>query len=336
MKLEENYSLEALNTFHLPVQTRWFMEYENETELAQILNAKYFQKNLPILHIGKGSNLLFLNDFNGIMLHSTIKGITLIEESNDDVLIRVGAAEIWDEVVAYAVSKGWGGIENLSFVPGETGAAVVQNIGAYGVEIKDVIENVEVYNSLTLEKRIFSNTDCHYDYRNSIFKVLPSLIITHVTLHLKKKPKFHKEYGNLKELLDSYKSLTLPNVREAVINIRSQKLPDPSKLGNAGSFFKNPVVTSEKLGQLMKDYPSIPFFPAKSENVKLSAGWLIEQCGLKGKRSGQVGVYEHQALVIVNYGGASGNEIAQFAEHIQETVMQRFEVLLEPEVKYVR
>ena len=312
------------------------MEYENETELAQILKAKYFQKNLPVLHIGSGSNLLFLNDFDGIVLHSTIKGITLLEESNDTVLIRVGAAEIWDDVVAYTVDKGWGGIENLSYIPGETGAAVVQNIGAYGLEIKDVVENVEVCHSLSVAKLVFSNQDCQYDYRSSIFKETSSFIITHVTLRLKTFPVFHLEYGSLKEILNSYQPLTLQNIRRTIINIRSKKLPDPNKLGNAGSFFKNPVVTFAKLEQLRKDYPSIPFFPAKNGNVKLSAGWLIEQCGLKGKRWGKVGIYEHHALVIVNYGGATGNEIVQLAEHIRETVNQRFNVLLEPEVKYVR
>jgi UDP-N-acetylmuramate dehydrogenase len=329
------------------------MEYENETELTTILSNEYFRE-LPLLHIGRGSNLLFLNDFNGIILHSAIKGITLIKETAAAVLIRVGAAEIWDDVVVYAVDKGWGGIENLSFIPGETGAAAVQNIGAYGVEIKDVIENVETINTLNFEKRFFSNEDCKYDYRTSLFKEgyfrhceeerrsnpetsnhTHSYIITHVTLCLQKRPEFCLAYGNLRELLGSSELLTLSKIREAIIAIRRKKLPDPNELSNAGSFFINPVVTPEKLAQLIKDYPAIPYYPAKNGNIKLSAGWLIEQCGLKGQRFGQVGIYDQQALVIVNYGSATGSEIAQLADHICKTVYQHFDIQLVPEVKYI-
>ena len=336
MRIEENFSLENLNSFRLPVRTRWFVEYENETELEKILNDEYFREQ-RILHTGRGTNLLFLNDYNGVVLHSAIKGIALVEETDDTVLLRVGAAEIWDDVVAYAVESEWGGIENLSSIPGETGAAAVQNIGAYGVEIKDVIETVEAVNQLTFEKRFFSNEACRYDYRTSVFKdsLEDPYIITGVNLRLTKNPVFHLEYGNLKEILGSYESLTLRKVRETVTDIRRKKLPDPNELGNAGSFFMNPVVTQKKLEQLMQDYPSIPYFPAKSGKVKLSAGWMIEQCGLKGKRFGTVGVYEHQALVIVNYGGATGNEIAQLAELICETVNRRFGMVLTPEVRYV-
>ena len=335
MQIKENYSLIRHNTFHLPITTRWFIEYENETELVKMLAADFLQQNKPHLHIGGGSNLLFLNDYEGIILHSGIKGINLIHETDQSVLIRVGAAEIWDDVVAYTVDKGWGGIENLSLIPGETGAAAVQNIGAYGVEIKDVIENVETYNSLTHEKRIFANEECQFRYRNSVFKQTDSFTATYIVLRLQKNPVFQLDYGNLRELLSQCESLTVQKVREAIINIRSQKLPDPNKLGNAGSFFINPVVTQEKLIQLKQDYPSIPSFPAQKGNVKLSAAWLIEQCGLKGKRFGNVGIYERHALVIVNYGSATGIEIAQLAEHIRKIIHQRFGVLLEPEVKYV-
>ena len=335
MKIEQNYSLERFNTFHLAVKTRWFIEYENETELEKILKDENFRK-LSYLHIGSGSNLLFLDDFDGLVLHSAIKGITMIEETKDTVLIRTGAAEVWDDVVAYTVNKGWGGIENLSLIPGETGAAAVQNIGAYGTEIKDVVENIETISTLNFEKCFFSNLDCMYEYRNSIFKNTSSYIITYVTLRLQKKPVFHLEYSNLIEILSSNEPVTLQKVRDAIIAIRRKKMPNPNELGNAGSFFMNPVVTAEKLTQLMKDYPSIPYYPAKNGNVKLSAGWLIEQCGLKGKRFGFVGVYEHHALVILNYGSATGNEIAQLADHICETVHQRFDIQLIPEVKYIR
>jgi len=334
LKIAENFQLTNLNTFHLPVKTRWFVEYENESDLEIILRDAH-SRNLSLLPIGQGSNLLFLNDFDGIVLLSAIKGITTIEETADTVLIRIGAAEIWDDVVAYAVNKGWGGIENLSLIPGLTGAAAAQNIGAYGMEIKDVVEKVEAISTENYRMRTFLNTDCEYDYRTSIFKNKTTYIITYVTLRLLKKPVFRLEYGNLKEIINANAPVTLQKVREAVIAIRLKKLPDPNKLSNAGSFFMNPIATREKLDQIMKEYPSVPYYPAKNGNVKLSAGWLIEQCGLKGKRFGQVGVYEHQALVIVNYGSATGNEIAQLADHICKTVHQHFGIQLIPEVKYI-
>jgi UDP-N-acetylmuramate dehydrogenase len=336
MKIEKNYSLEKLNTFRLPVQARLFVEYENETELAAILKDAYFREQ-RLLHIGGGSKLLFLNDFAGVVLHSAIKGIALVEETDETVLIHVGAAEVWDDVVAYTVDKGWGGIENLSLIPGETGAASVQNIGAYGVEIKDVIEKIDAINQLTAQKRIFSNEACKYAYRTSFFKESQQdpYIITGVSLRLQKTPVFQLDYGNLKEKSDSLESLTLRKTRNTIVTIRNQKLPDPDKWGNAGSFFMNPVVTQEKWEQLLNDNSSMPYFKAKDGNVKLSAGWLIEQCGLKGKRFGAVGVYEHQALVLVNYGGATGQEISQAAEYIREKVDQQFGILLMPEVIYV-
>ena len=334
MKIEQDFSLQHFNTFRLAVKARWFIEYENDTEPEKILKDENF-RDLPFLHIGRGSNLLFLNDFNGIVLHSAIKGIELINETENTVYIRVGAAEIWEDVVAYTVDKDWGGIENLSLIPGETGAAAAQNIGAYGVEISDVIERVEVINTSNFEKRFFLNDECDYGYRNSIFKSTKSYIITYVTLRLQKKPVFNLEYGNLHKILSSKKTLTLQQVREAIIAKRQKIIPDPSEVGNAGSFFMNPVVTLEKLAIIQTVHPEIPYFPAKNGFVKLSAGWLIEQCGLKGRRFGQVGIYEHHALVIVHYGGATGNEIALLADHICKTVYQRFGVQLEMEVKYI-
>ena len=234
MRIEQNYSLEQHNTFHLPAKTRWFMEYETEEELEKILHDEYFQECLST-HIGSGSNLLFINDYNGIILHSTIKGINVVSEDDDHVIIRVGAAELWDDVVAFAVSKGWFGIENLSLIPGETGAAAVQNIGAYGVEIKDVIESVEAWNQLTFEKVCFSVSDCDYSYRNSRFKNLhlDPHIITYVNIRLSKKESFSLDYGQLKEKFSDAQP-TLQTVRDAVIAIRREKLPDPSELGNAG------------------------------------------------------------------------------------------------------
>ncbi len=337
MRIEENYPLEKHNTFHLPVRTRWFMEYDNEEELGRILRDEYFQQCLS-LHIGEGSNLLFINDFNGIIIHSCIKGIDVVEEDAATVLLRVGAAERWDDVVAYAVSKGYGGIENLSLIPGEAGAAAIQNIGAYGVEIKDVVETVETYNQLTFEKRIFTNAECEYVYRHSFFKNEHNdpHIVTYVTFRLLKNPvSFRTEYGNLQSELGDASQLTPALVRDAVVAIRRRKLPDPAELGNAGSFFMNPVVDAGHFEQLQTTYPDMPHYPAADGNVKLAAGWLIEQCGFKGHRHGTVGVYEKQALVLINYGGATGHEIALVAESIRMAVADRFGVDLIPEVKYI-
>lgn len=239
--------------------------------------------------------------------------------------------------MAYAVSKGWGGIENLSLIPGEAGAAAIQNIGAYGMEIKDVIESVEAYNQLTFEKRTFTNTDCEYGYRNSYFKNEhhDPHIITYITLRLSKNPSFSVNYGNLKEELTKYPEVTLETIREAVITIRRQKLPDPEVLGNAGSFFMNPIITAEHFEKLKKQFPEIPSYPASEGKIKVPAGWLIEQCGFKGKNHGPVGVYEKQALVLVNLGDARGHEIALVAESIRTAVKDRFGIELMPEVKYV-
>ncbi len=336
MRIEENYSLEKHNTFHLPVKTRWFMEYSSEEELERILRDEYFQECLS-LHIGGGSNLLFINDFNGIILHSAIRGISVMKETDEHVWLRVGAAEKWDDVVAHTVAKGWGGIENLSLIPGETGAAAVQNIGAYGVEIKDMIESVETYNQLTFEKRVFTNEECLYGYRSSYFKNEHNdpHIVTHVVLRLNKRPTFSIGYGNLREALSVYPEISLEAVRRAVITIRGEKLPDPDTLGNAGSFFMNPIIPASLFNKLKKTYPEMPSYPAGEGKVKVPAGWLIEQCGFKGKSHGQVGVYEKQALVLVNLGGAKGYEIALVAESIRTAVKDRFGIEIMPEVKYV-
>ena len=338
MRIEQNYSLEHHNTFHIPVKTRWFMEYENEAELNRILRDEYFRESVS-LHIGGGSNLLFLEDyFEGIIVHSAIKGISVAEESSGAVLLRAGAAERWDDVVACAVSMGWGGIENLSHIPGETGAAAVQNIGAYGVEMKDVVETVEAYNRLTFEKHIFTNEACRYRYRHSFFKEddHAPYIVTGVNLRLRKNPEYRLDYGNLRGALeDSGENVSLQAVREAVIRIRRDRLPDPAELGNAGSFFVNPVISGAQFRALKAEFPEMPSYPLPDGRVKAPAGWLVEQCGFKGRRQGQVGVYEKQALVIVNHGGTTGREIATFAETVSRAVNDRFGITLVPEVRYV-
>ena len=334
IKQFDTYSLLPHNTFGIEAAAARFVEFDSVKELVELLNGGFSGK---LLVIGGGSNLLFINDFNGIILHSQIKGIEVIEDTDDTVLLRVGAAELWDDVVAYAVSKGWGGIENLSLIPGEAGAAAIQNIGAYGVEVKDVIEKVETYNQLSFEKRIFTNEECLYGYRDSYFKNEHNdpHIVTYIQIRLKKKPEFSINYGNLKSELAKYPEVTLQAVREAVISIRRQKLPDPEELGNAGSFFMNPVIPIAQFDELKKKYPEIPSYPAGEEFIKVPAGWLIEQCGFKGKSHGQVGVYEKQALVLVNLGDAKGHEIALVAESIRTAVKDQFGIEIVPEVKYV-
>lgn len=336
MKIEENYSLLNHNTFKLSAKTRYFMEYSSEEELERILRDEYFQETRS-LHIGEGSNLLFINDFNGIILHSAIKLKEVVKETEDEVWIRVGAAEIWDDVVEYAVDNGWYGIENLSLIPGETGAAAVQNIGAYGVEVKDVIEEVEAYNQLSFEKKTFKNSECLYSYRHSFFKNEKNdpYIVTYVVLKLSKVPKFSLEYGNLKNELSHKENFGLRDVREAVCSIRRAKLPDPKELGNAGSFFMNPIVHVDKYNKLKEQFPDMPFYVAGENKVKVPAGWLIEQCGFKGKSHGEVGVYKNQALVLVNLGCAQGFEIALVAESIRSAVKDKFGIEIMPEVKYV-
>ena len=335
MRIEQHYLLTDYNTFRVPAKTRWYMEYENEDELCRILRDEYFQSAVSI-SMGCGSNLLFVNDFDGIILHSRIKAVAVEEMSSDSVLLRVGAGERWDDVVAYAVSQGWGGIENLSHIPGEAGAAAVQNIGAYGVEIKDVLESVEAYNRLTGEKRLFTNEDCWYGYRHSYFKETghEPFIITAIRLRLQQTPQFRLDYGNLSAAL-SGREITLQNVRDAVIAVRRSKLPEPDELGNAGSFFMNPTIPQSQFDVMKNNYPAIPSYPAPEGRIKIPAAWLIEQCGFRGKRDGNVGVYEKQALILVNLGGATGHEIALFAEKIQQAVHTQFGIRLVPEVKYV-
>lgn len=336
MIIKENYSLKEHNSFHIPVKTRWFAEYDNEDELCKFLHDEYFME-CRSLHLGSGTNLLFVNDFDGIILHSKIGGIEIIEDTVTHVVIRVGASHLWDATVAFAVSHGLWGIENLTAIPGETGAAAVQNIGAYGAEIKDVIVAVEAFNQLTSEKRIFTVDECDYSYRQSVFKKsdLDPYIVTRVILRLQKEPVFNLSYGNLREVLSDVPP-TLQSIRDAVIAVRRSKLPAPEELGNAGSFFINPITQVNVLEAIRNEYPSVPYYQVSDNQVKIPAGWLIEQCGFKGKRKGNTGVYEHQALVIVNYGGATGSEIADFAEEICSAVQQRFGIQLQPEVKFVQ
>lgn len=328
-----NCSLLTYNTFGIDVCADRFIEYSSEQELYEVIPQL---KNNPYLHIGGGSNLLFTGDFQGIILHSDIKGIEVVDEDTQFRFIRVGAAEVWDDVVKYSVDSGFSGLENLSLIPGEVGASAVQNIGAYGVEVKDVIHQVEAIDLHTGEKRLFDIDECHYAYRHSIFKqeLKNRYAVTHVIYRLNKIFVPHLDYGNIQNVLANEQEITPQTVRNAIINIRQSKLPDPKEQGNAGSFFKNPVVSNETFSELVRQYPTIPYY-VMDDGVKIPAGWLIEQCGWKGKTLGRAGVHSKQALVLVNLGGATGQDVIALCDTIRKDVYDKFGVKIYPEVNII-
>lgn len=358
-----NYSLLNHNTFGMDVKAKRYVEYDTEEELEVLIPTLSGE----LLHIGGGSNLLFKADFEGTVLHSAIHGIekqtlplpslqggsgiptneqgnslsSVGETGMGSVLVRVGAGVVWDDFVAWAVERGLGGVENLSLIPGEVGASAVQNIGAYGVEAKDVIALVEAVDLKTGEKRIFTNAECQYAYRQSIFKneLKGKYAITYVTYRLQKNPQLKLDYGNLRavleqDLLHGENRPALGLVRQAIIDIRNAKLPDPKVQGNAGSFFMNPVVSREKFLSLQKDYPQMPFYEVEG-GVKIPAGWMIDQCGWRGKSLGRAGVHDKQALVLVNLGGATSDEIIRLCNTICKDVHDKFDIDIHPEVNLI-
>jgi UDP-N-acetylmuramate dehydrogenase len=334
--IEESYSLKFYNTFSLPAMARVFVEVNNPDELLSVLNI-FKNDTRPKMILGGGSNILFTRDFDGIVIFPDLKGCELLKEDNDHVWVKTYAGEKWDQFVGLCVSKNWFGIENLSLIPGNIGACPIQNIGAYGVEVKDVIESVETMRITDGQIRIFSNAECCFGYRDSIFKheAKSQYIITAVTFKLSKQPVLKTNYTDITETLKNYTELNINTLRQAIIQIRQKKLPDPEQLGNAGSFFKNPVISKDHFHKIQTENPQIPSYPAGSNEIKVPAAWLIQECGWKGKRKGNVGSYETQPLVIVNYGGATGNEILDFATEIRTSVEQRFGVKLEFEVNIV-
>lgn len=337
MKIDKEVSLRSYNTFGIDATADWLISYDSLEDLRTLISDEYFQE-CRHLHIGEGSNLLFLANFHGIVLRSGIKTIELIAEAEQEVELRVGAGVVWDDFVAYAVAQGYYGAENLSLIPGQVGSAAIQNIGAYGVEIQSLVTLVHTIHRRTGQERVFSAEECHYAYRYSTFKEpdMADYIITYVHLRLSRKPCLCLEYADIKHYLEAHGiEPSLTALREAVIAIRRDKLPEVSVLGNAGSFFMNPVVPTAQYQELKALYPTMPSYPLVDDRVKLAAGWLIDQCGYKGYRSGRVGVYDKQALVLVNYGGATGQEVATLALEIQDAVRARFGVELLPEVKYI-
>ena len=335
MKIKENYSLLGHNTFGIDVRCQRFAEYDTPEELVTMVG----QPNL--LHIGGGSNLLFLHDYEGTILHSGIRTIEAHDEG-DTVRLRVGAAVVWDKLVEYTISKRWYGIENLSLIPGEVGASAVQNIGAYGAEAKDYIVEVECMNLQTGERRNFTNKECGYAYRHSIFKTAEyrgRWAVLYVTYRLSHTFTPHLDYGGIRAELERLginpSTLSAQQLRQVIIGIRQSKLPDPQVQGNAGSFFMNPVVEREKYASLARQYPNMPHYDVDEGHVKIPAGWMIEQCGWKGRSLGKAAVHDRQALVLVNLGGATGQDILHLCEIIRHDVAERFGIDIRPEVNFI-
>lgn len=331
-----DYSLLPHNTFRMDVKAARFMEYSSEEELTAFLASGGLTS--PYLHIGGGSNLLFLSDYPGLVLHSSVKGVETVAETDEWVELRVGSGMVWDDFVAYTVKKGLYGAENLSLIPGEVGASAVQNIGAYGVEAKDLVVSVDAVEAATGKKRRFTREECRYAYRDSIFKkeLKGRYFVTYVTYRLSKLPVFHLDYGNVRaELEKDGMEPTLANVRRVIAAIRSNKLPDPKVTGNAGSFFMNPVVSQEQFDRLQAEYSEMPSYRLDGNRVKIPAGWLIERCGWKGKALGPAAVHDRQALVLVNRGGATGRDVLRLADEVARSVKERFGIEISPEVNLI-
>ncbi|MBK5202404.1 MAG: UDP-N-acetylmuramate dehydrogenase [Prolixibacteraceae bacterium] len=336
---KENHSLLKQNTFGIEMKCHYYFEFTREQELLAFFDSFSDYKKYPHFFIGSGSNLLFLNDYwDGLVLHPLVDGINKISEDKDHVYIKAGGGENWDDFVSYCVANNYGGIENLSYIPGKVGSVPVQNIGAYGVEVKDSIFAVEGFNFNSMQYEKISGQNCLFNYRDSLFKnkLKGRFIVTSVIFRLDKNPVFHLDYGQLKTETAKRGKLCAKNIRESVISIRKSKLPDYNVTGNAGSFFKNPIIDYEKSFELKKNFSKLPVYKMDDGRVKVSAGWLIEQCGWKGYREGDAGVYKNQALIIVNYGNASGHQIYELSEKIINSVMDRFSIKLEREVNVIK
>jgi len=336
MKLNKDYSLVGHNTFGMSVKAAAWAEFASVDELRDVLlSPEFVPYRERFLVIGSGSNLLFCADYDGLVLHSTMRGIEVVDDTEDSVLVRAGAGVLWDDFVAWAVGREYYGAENLSAIPGEVGASAVQNIGAYGAEVSQLIESVHTLD-VDGKERTFSNEECCYGYRDSIFKreLKGQYIVTAVDYRLKKQGTLNLSYGNLRERIPEGME-TLEAVRKAVCDVRASKLPDPAVMGNAGSFFKNPVILRWQYDHLHDVWASMPCYEVDKEHVKVPAGWLIEQCGWKGRALGRAAVHEHQALVLVNRGGATGEEVVSLAQRIVKDVRDKFGIKISPEVNVI-
>ena len=334
MNIVPNFSLKHLNSFQIDCKAKYFVEIGLQDDIAALIASKIYQ-NEDVFILGGGSNVLFTKDFDGLIIHPNFKGIEIHEETSKQIILKVGAGENWEELVDYTVKNEWSGIENLAAIPGNVGAAPVQNIGAYGVELKDAFYSLTAIDLKDGTTKTFQRDDCRFDYRKSIFKsgLRNRYLIISVYLRLNKNVAPNISYEALSDFLkNNALEPNLKNVYESIIKIRASKLPDPKELGNAGSFYKNPVVDSGIFAELKAKFPEIKYFPQPNDSYKLAAAWLIESCGWKGKRLGHVGVHDKQALVLVNYGGGYGSHILELSNQIIESVNQKFGIQLEPEV----
>jgi len=336
MMVFENKSLKALNTFGMDIRARYFAEVGSDQDVKELKDKGYLNAD-NVLILGGGSNILFLGDYDGMVVRVINKGIQKIREDEQHVWLACAAGEIWDEVVEYAVNHGWGGLENLSLIPGTVGASPIQNIGAYGSELQDVFEHLEAISLETGEIKVFRRHECRFGYRDSIFKqeAKGQYLIMQLVFRLKKHPVPNLSYKALQdEVRRSAREPDIRTIRNIVCEVRRSKLPDPALLGNAGSFFKNPTVRMEKWEEIKSKYPTVVCFEQEG-TFKLAAAWLIDQCGWKGEKVGNVGVHENQPLVLVNYGNAKGREVLDLAEKIKDSVLNKFGVNLEMEVNIV-
>ncbi len=335
--ITEQQSLKNYNTFGVVVRAKYFASVNNLAQLRELIKGKKYA-NTPKLILGGGSNLLFTKDFDGLVLHNAFKGMEMVKEDEQHIYLRVYGGEVWHDLVLHCVENGWAGIENLSLIPGSVGAAPIQNIGAYGVELEEVFHSLDALHLATGEVQTFHHADCEFGYRDSIFKkkLKGKVMVLSVVLRLNKQATFKTEYGAVKRVLEQLTAagspLTIRTISDAICQIRSSKLPDPKVLGNSGSFFKNPVVTPAFFDHLKEQYPSIPHYPLANGQVKIPAAWLIQQCDWKGKRFGDAGVHKNHSLVLVNYGNAKGQEIKDLSEKIQDSVQNRFGIALHAEV----
>lgn len=338
MQIQKNVSLKPYNTFGIEATARFFVEIKSIEELKSILQNPDYQL-IDKLFLGGGSNILLTTDYDGLVIKINLKGINKVFENDAHIHVKAGAGEIWHDLVVYCVENQYAGMENLSLIPGTVGASPMQNIGAYGVEIKDIFEELQALNLESLEIETFKLDDCHFGYRESIFKhqFKGKYVITSVTFQLNKVPVYKVAYGDIQKTLEdmNVKSLSIKAVYDAVISIRKSKLPDPAKIGNSGSFFKNPEIPKGKYDDLKKKFENMPSYPINEKTVKVPAGWLIEQAGWKGFRDEQIGVHTRQALVLVNYGGGKGEQIKALSAKIQASVLEKFGISLSTEVNFI-
>ena len=338
MQIQEGQSLKSMNTFGIDAKAKYLCNIREQSDLEALIQTDLFKKEKHLI-LGGGSNILLTQDYDGLVIKNKLRGISLINEDDDSISLKVMSGEVWHELVLYCVENNWAGIENLSLIPGSVGAAPMQNIGAYGVELKSVFIELEALHLETGEIHTFDTEKCDFGYRQSIFKnrLKGQYFILSIIIKLHKKPKLHLAYGAISKTLQSFgkNNPSIQDVSQAVIHIRQSKLPDPAELGNSGSFFKNPIIENEQYQQLKAKFPDLVAYPAGKKHTKLAAGWLIEQCGYKGKRYGDTGAHQHQALVLVNYGNAKGADIWNLALKIQASVKAKFGVDIKPEVNII-